>query len=512
LNSISFIRILLQRDILANDSHILDTSFQRFILNNYIHYNIFLSIRIFISLLITLILFSPTISRSQFYSCDLNWQNVTQISDDSVLSISPQIATEGNGIHIIWFGIDTIGGMSGAGIQYSHSFNGGGIFSSPRTIVPPDIAFSPGQLAHSGFNVFITFTAYIDGVIGTGYIRSSDGGFTWSVPNIIRANSHPRLIAAYDSVVIIHYADQKPATYGVLRSGDYGLSWKNVTTSMPPLNDVWLTETDYYGTGATASTRRTDVGYYFSPNGGVSWFGPEIISQEDAISSLYPKIAIDEMSERYLVWNDTGSIIFRRSNGFDAEENIIWTQQKTLPASKDAIFPDLDYAEGLLAVVWDNHAGDSGNIVLQHSTNKGESFCDPFYPAGNPRAGEPVINLQENILNIAWSGTVDGNGEIFFRRGIFPGETRPKETLLKQNYPNPFSSIATIEYEIEREGMVRLAIFDLLGRKVETLVHDIQKPRRYSVKFNGSNLSSGVYFCRLWSVQFSDTKKMILLR
>ncbi|MBI5476814.1 MAG: T9SS type A sorting domain-containing protein [Ignavibacteriales bacterium] len=458
------------------------------------------------------ILFLTSSSRSQIFSCDLNWQPTVQLSRDSVISLNPKISVNGSGVHIIWFGIDTLGGLNGSGIVYSHSFDNGLTFSEPVTIVTPEAAFGPGYIAQSGYNIFITFNGYIGGVFGIGYIKSSDAGFSWSSPVILRSSSQPKFIAAYDSVVIIHYGDQKPSYSGMLRSGNYGSTWRTATTSMQPLNDVWLTSSLYHGAGAIASTRRTDVGYYFSPTGGSSWYGPELISLEDAVSSLYPKIAVDEMDEKYFVWNDSGAVIFRRSNGLDEEENIRWNPQKKLPASRDAIFPDLDYTEGLLTVIWDTQAGDSSTIVLQHSTDKGESFCDPFYPAGNYRSAEPAMSMQDNTLSIVWSGNVDGNGEIFFRRGIFPGETRPKATMLKQNYPNPFNNFTTIEYEITREGLVKLEVFDLLGRKIETLVHDIQKPRRYSVKFNGSNLSSGVYFCRLRTIQFAETKKMIVLR
>lgn len=451
-------------------------------------------------------------ARSQIFSCDLNWNPIVQLSDDSVLSITPKIVTDGNSVHIIWFGIDTLGGLSGTGIQYVQSFNNGSIFSAPRTVVPADIAFSPGQLAYSEFNLFITFTGYINGTLGVGFVNSNDGGYTWSEPRILRSNAQPRLIAAHDSIVIIHYADQKPGAYGLLRSGDYGTTWRIMAASMPAVNDFYLSQTEFHAVGTTASTRRNDVGYFFSPDGGAQWYGPEIISPEDAISSLYSKIAIDELGERLIVWNDSGSIVLRRSNGLDEEDNLRWLAPIKIPASTNAVFPDIDYSEGLLVTVWDNNFGDSGTIILQHSTEKGETFCPPFFPSDGKRSGEPSLSLQENILSLTWSGDDNGNGEIFFRRGIFPGETRPKEAVLRQNYPNPFSRITNIDYEISKEGLVRLEVFDLLGRIVETLVNQNQKPRRYHVQFNGGNFASGIYFCRFWTVQYSEVKKMILLR
>lgn len=450
----------------------------------------------------------PASARSQIFSCDLNWNQALKLSRDSVLSISPEVETDGNSAHVIWFGIDTLGGLSGAGIQYSHSFNNGEIFSSPRTIVTADMAFSPGLLAYSSFNLYVAFTGYIGGTVGTGFVKSSDGGFTWSSPLILRPEAQPRSIATRDSVILIHYADQRTPTYGLLRSGDYGRTWRVLATGIQPMTDIFMTDFQYHSVGVTAAAHRSDVGYFLSPDLGAHWYGPEIISPEDAVSSLYPRITLDELDEKMIAWNDSGSIIFRRSNGYDEEDNIRWLPGVKFPASENALFPEFKYAEGLLVAVWDSYYGDSGTIVLQHSTEKGESFCPPFLPSDGGPAGEPSMSLEENVLSLCWSGA----GEIFFRRGIFPGETRPKEQLLRQNYPNPFRHNTTIEYEISREGMVRLEIFDLLGRKVETLVHEVQKPRRYQRSFNGSSLAPGVYFCRLWTVQYTDVKKMMLVR
>jgi hypothetical protein len=83
---------------------------------------------------------------------------------------------------------------------------------------------------------------------------------------------------------------------------------------------------------------------------------------------------------------------------------------------------------------------------------------------------------------------------------------------LEQNYPNPFNPITTIQYQIPKDGLVRLQIFDILGQKVTTLVNEINKRGRYKIEFNATNLSSGIYFYRLTADNFSDVKKLILIK
>ena len=94
-----------------------------------------------------------------------------------------------------------------------------------------------------------------------------------------------------------------------------------------------------------------------------------------------------------------------------------------------------------------------------------------------------------------------------------------EEFDLTQNYPNPFNPTTTIEYSIPNVGMlnatssnVRLIVYDVLGRKVTTLVNEKQTPGNYSVKFDASNLPSGIYFYTLRAGDFVATKKMILMK
>lgn len=88
----------------------------------------------------------------------------------------------------------------------------------------------------------------------------------------------------------------------------------------------------------------------------------------------------------------------------------------------------------------------------------------------------------------------------------------PAEFRLEQNHPNPFNPSTRICYSVRHLGYVSLKVFDVLGREVATLVDDVHESGFKAVEFDGSSLPSGVYFYRLTSGSFSQTKRMSLLR
>jgi hypothetical protein len=83
---------------------------------------------------------------------------------------------------------------------------------------------------------------------------------------------------------------------------------------------------------------------------------------------------------------------------------------------------------------------------------------------------------------------------------------------LSQNYPNPFNPTTTIKYQVPELSFVTIKIFDVLGREVATTVNKEKTVGSYEIEFNGSELTSGVYFYRLKAGSFVETKKMILLK
>ncbi|HEX9655281.1 MAG TPA: YCF48-related protein [Bacteroidota bacterium] len=92
------------------------------------------------------------------------------------------------------------------------------------------------------------------------------------------------------------------------------------------------------------------------------------------------------------------------------------------------------------------------------------------------------------------------------------GPDIPVEFLLDQNYPNPFNPSTTIRYEMPFSGHVRLSVYNILGQEITTLVNEEQNAGYQSVVWKAGNVASGVYFYRLQSASFVQTRKMLLLR
>lgn len=92
------------------------------------------------------------------------------------------------------------------------------------------------------------------------------------------------------------------------------------------------------------------------------------------------------------------------------------------------------------------------------------------------------------------------------------GSEIPAGYFLSNNYPNPFNPVTKIDYSIPKEYDVNISVYDMLGNEVAVLYNGIQKAGNYSIKFDGSNLASGIYFLKMISGSFIQTRKMVLLK
>ncbi len=93
-----------------------------------------------------------------------------------------------------------------------------------------------------------------------------------------------------------------------------------------------------------------------------------------------------------------------------------------------------------------------------------------------------------------------------------PQITAPESYSLSQNYPNPFNPVTRINYALPKDGFATLKIFDVLGREIATIVNEVKTAGYYTVDFDASRLSSGIYFYRLQSGSFIDVKRMVLAK
>ena len=83
---------------------------------------------------------------------------------------------------------------------------------------------------------------------------------------------------------------------------------------------------------------------------------------------------------------------------------------------------------------------------------------------------------------------------------------------LKQNYPNPFNPTTTINFSIPKTSFVTLKVYDVLGKEIATLVNEEKHAGNYNVKFKANGLPSGIYFYRIIAGEYSQTRKMIIMK
>ena len=95
---------------------------------------------------------------------------------------------------------------------------------------------------------------------------------------------------------------------------------------------------------------------------------------------------------------------------------------------------------------------------------------------------------------------------------INTGTNIPDDFVLYQNYPNPFNPFTNIRFEIPKSSYVKIIVYDLLGREIRRLVDKNLGPGSYNISWEAVNLSTGVYFYKLVTEEFTDIKKMILIK
>jgi C1A family cysteine protease len=126
----------------------------------------------------------------------------------------------------------------------------------------------------------------------------------------------------------------------------------------------------------------------------------------------------------------------------------------------------------------------------------GAQWADLYY------AGDTTANFCIKALTTFGPMSAPGLGDV----------SLPQSFHLAQNYPNPFNASTTIEYSLPARAQVKIEVFDVLGRKVATLIDDIQQRGTHQVVWDGNYAASGIYLYRIQAGNFADAKKMILIK
>ena len=182
-----------------------------------------------------------------------------------------------------------------------------------------------------------------------------------------------------------------------------------------------------------------------------------------------------------------------------------WTQLNGCTDFTMDTLPDINTSDGSYVISHKNTNGVNNNEVwLYEVVNGGHDWPGAY--------GNMDINSSEEIWNF-FTNFIDNSLGITNKNEI----QKPNIFLLQQNYPNPFNPVTTLIYSLTEENMVKITVYDMLGRKVRTLVNAVREAGRWSVRWDATNdqggpVSDGVYLYQIRTDKFSETKKMIFIK
>ena len=176
-------------------------------------------------------------------------------------------------------------------------------------------------------------------------------------------------------------------------------------------------------------------------------------------------------------------------------------------------------------VVWHDDRDGNDEIYYKLSLDGGVSWGSDIRLTSDPGLSySPSVAVSSSPhtadVHVVWEDNGDGNFEIYYKRdptgnpiGIININTEiPKEFKLEQNYPNPFNPVTVIKYQIPKANYVSIKLYDQLGRELGILYEGDQQAGYYQATVNGTNLASGVYFCRITTAGYNKVIKMSLIK
>jgi photosystem II stability/assembly factor-like uncharacterized protein len=412
-----------------------------------------------------------------------------------------------------------------AGVAYDgvlRSNDNGNTWNKISNNIPNGTVYA---VAASGSKIFA-------GTPGYGVYYSNDNGTTWNAVNNGLSNNFIQALAINGNNI---YAGSNTA--GIFISTNNGTDWTHTT-----LNDKNIITIKVHDNKIYAGT--WGAGIYVSSNNGTSW--TQINNGLDAF--LVYSICFDNnniyasIQENVFFSTNSGQNWFKANSGLP-QINIwsidivgsyvfvgtggmgVWKRPLSefiiaAPTAPVATNATLITQTGFTAN-W-NASPDANGYYLDISTNSNFSSFITGY--NNRDVGTntsfvisgllPNTNHYYRVRAHNAAGTSPNSNVISVTLVGVEDEEMPTEFNLEQNFPNPFNPSTNIQYKIPVASHVTLKVFDILGNEVATLVDEYQQPGGYNSKFSikNSQLSSGVYFYKIFSGDYTSTKKFILIK
>jgi len=388
----------------------------------------------------------------------------------------------------------------------------------------------------------------------TRVMRSTNGGATWinATGNLTTSGRAFTIGAATDQIAVVGF--ENGTAY---RTTNGGTTWAQVTWP-PPVNTfmnriLFVSPTVGYAQGDHAPPPNLQWPVYKTTDAGATW----TLTNTPNVLQIGSDIEYGQNSGMFFLDENRGWFTGVIGNSPQTSPSRVY---RTTDGGNSWSFTTLPQGTGFNI----NLAAFNPNDVfvmmqqaaptVRRSTDGGATFVNPtpglsLIPtaiAARPNTNELYVTTANSILKSTNGGntwepeaipsTITGLNFLIFaneRHGWACGANgmivkyqpatplsvapnlspeKPISFKLAQNYPNPFNPTTHITYQLPTLSDVKLEVFDVLGRKVASLVNTTQPAGTYSITFNASNLASGIYFYRLQAGSFVETKKMMLLK
>jgi photosystem II stability/assembly factor-like uncharacterized protein len=334
-----------------------------------------------------------------------------------------------------------------------------------------------------------------NGIPGAPILKTTNSGNTW-----VNINAFPNMgfckiyCLNNDTCWIVG------GNLAIAKTVNGGMNWSLQNMSNNLSNSSNVLRSVYFINGNTGWAVGGNLSYadtvLSTTNGGINWFG-KTTSTTNELESVYFVNSFTGWCVGY-----DGIVIKTTNGGENWNIQVLGNYRLT-----SVLFCDTynGWISGL------NSAG-----IIYRTTNSGENWFIQY------SGGFDILSLDFATPNTGWAVGYGSNilktsngGGIVGLNNI--SEVVTHDFLLAQNYPNPFNPLTKIKFDVPanvkgQTSSVKLVIYDLLGREVTTLVNEELKPGTYEAEWDGSNFSSGVYFYKIISGYFVETKKMILMK
>jgi hypothetical protein len=352
----------------------------------------------------------------------------------------------------------------------------------------------------------------IDVFEGEYFLRAYQSGYLIQYyKNVYNLFDAAPVIVNEDSLQVtgIDFDMEKPVPGSNTISGDVISSWDDYGAgvhvyAIPLAGGNWVeTKSELYGNFTISNLKNGDYILLFYKEGFLSEFYQNTVEWEEAIViTLTGNQHVNNLYMTMTPLNTFGGAI----------------SGKISTGSGSLLSGTLISAENFLGEVISN------SLSIYNGTYKISSLGNGGYTIKASKIGYVTSEYSEEIqIDLSSQPVVNGVDITIITTGIKEDENAiPESFKLSQNYPNPFNPTTKIKFSIPsnqnpllggaRGGLVTLKVYDVLGNEVSTLVNEQKSPGEYEVEFNGSNLSSGIYFYQLKSGSYVQINKMILLR